>query len=140
MPSYAVDLLAEELSDGLARAQVLILGVSYRGGVKESAFSGAFALADELRLRGARALAADPLYSDAELSALGFEPWGGGEVDAAIVQADHSTYAATEAGGRARRARADRRPWHRRSGAVAGGRRDRAADRLKLMLERSAAG
>ncbi len=92
MPAYAVDLLAGELDGALAGARVLILGVSYRGEVKETAFSGAFAVADELRRRGARVLAADPLYSDAELSALGFEPWGGGEVDAAIVQADHSAY------------------------------------------------
>ena len=42
---------------------------------------------------GARPLAADPLYYDAELRALGFEPWDGGQVDAAIVQADHAAYA-----------------------------------------------
>jgi UDP-N-acetyl-D-glucosamine dehydrogenase len=93
MPGYAVDLLAGELADGLAGARVLILGVTYRGEVKETAFSGAFAARRELERRGARPLASDPLYDDAELRALGFEPWHGEEIDAAILQADHSAYA-----------------------------------------------
>jgi UDP-N-acetyl-D-glucosamine dehydrogenase len=93
MPAYAVALLAAELPGGLAGARVLILGVSYRGDVKETAFSGAFAVRRELERRGAVALAADPLYPDSELRALGFEPWQGEPVQAAIVQADHSRYA-----------------------------------------------
>ncbi|MBV8956542.1 MAG: nucleotide sugar dehydrogenase [Solirubrobacterales bacterium] len=92
MPAYAVELLEELLPDGLAGARVLILGVSYRGGVKEPAFSGAFGVARELERRGARPLASDPLYEPEELRALGFEPWDGGELDAAIVQADHAEY------------------------------------------------
>src|SRR5207237_1341024 len=44
MPSYAVDLLGE-----VAGRRVLVLGVTYRGGVKETAFSGALALRDELQ-------------------------------------------------------------------------------------------
>ncbi len=98
MPSYAVDLLAAELPDGLPGARVLILGVSYRGAVKETAFSGAFGLADELTARGATAVAADPLYDDGELRALGFVPWEGEDVAAAILQADHPQYAALTPG------------------------------------------
>ena len=94
MPAYAVDLLASELGADLAGLRVLVLGVSYRGDVKETAFSGAFALTAELRRRGATPVAADPLYSDDELASLGFAPWQGERVDAAIVQADHSAYAA----------------------------------------------
>ena len=93
MPAYAVDLLASELEADLAGQRVLVLGVAYRGNVKETAFSGAFALTAELGRRGATAVAADPLYNDEELTALGFEPWQGEPVDAAIVQADHSAYA-----------------------------------------------
>jgi UDP-N-acetyl-D-glucosamine dehydrogenase len=93
MPGYAVDLLAAELASGLVDARVLILGVTYRGDVKETAFSGAFATRRELERRSARPLASDPLYDDAELRALGFDPWDGGEIDAAIVQADHAAYA-----------------------------------------------
>jgi nucleotide sugar dehydrogenase len=93
MPEYAVALLADALGD-LGGARVLILGVAYRGGVKETACSGAFGLRDALAARGAIALAADPLYEDAELAALGFAPWDGGPVDGAILQADHAEYRA----------------------------------------------
>jgi UDP-N-acetyl-D-mannosaminuronic acid dehydrogenase len=93
MPAYAVQLLAEALGS-LEAARVLVLGVAYRGGVKETAFSGAFPLRDELAARGAAVVAADPLYDDAELRDLGFEPWDGAPVDAAILQADHDAYRA----------------------------------------------
>jgi UDP-N-acetyl-D-glucosamine dehydrogenase len=90
MPSYAVDLLGE-----VAGKRVLVLGITYRGGVKETAFSGALALRDELQSRGAsEVLGHDPLLSEAELEALDFVPWGGEPVDGAIVQADHEEYRA----------------------------------------------
>ena len=91
MPAYAVDLLGGRLGD-LAGRRVLILGVAYRGDVKETAYSGAFGLRDELAARGAAPVAADPLFSDDELRAHGFEPWDGAAVDGAILQADHSEY------------------------------------------------
>ncbi|MDX6704112.1 MAG: hypothetical protein QOF26_4338, partial [Baekduia sp.] len=95
MPAYAADLLGGDLSG----RRVLILGVAYRGGVKETAFSGAFALRDALTARGAEVLAADPLFADDELRAHGFAPWDGtSPVDAAVVQADHAEYAALSAG------------------------------------------
>ena len=93
MPAYAVDLLeaAIGLLDGVT---VGILGAAYRGGVKESAFSGAYGLADEFRARGAVVGVHDPLYSDDELRALGFTPLS--EMTSSptgfIVQADHSEY------------------------------------------------
>ena len=91
MPAYAVGQLREALGE-LAGSRVLILGVAYRGGVKETAFSGAFGLRDALAEAGAVPLAVDPLYDDGELRALGFEPWDGAPVDGAIVQADHDAY------------------------------------------------
>jgi UDP-N-acetyl-D-mannosaminuronic acid dehydrogenase len=91
MPAYAVELLADALGE-LRGARVLILGVAYRGDVREAAFSGAFALRDALSARGAAVIAADPLYDDAELRALGFEPWDGSAIDSAILQADHEAY------------------------------------------------
>ena len=94
MPAYAVGRLARALDGSLAGARVLILGVAYRGGVKETAFSGAFGARDALLAAGATPVTADPLYEPAELRALGFEPWDGEPVDAAIVQADHAAYAA----------------------------------------------
>jgi UDP-N-acetyl-D-glucosamine dehydrogenase len=91
MPAYAVGLLADALGD-LRGARVLILGVAYRGNVKEAAFSGAFALRDELAAAGADPVAADPLFDDDELRAAGFEPWDGAAVDGAVLQADHDAY------------------------------------------------
>lgn len=93
MPAYAVDRLESALGP-LAGQRVLILGIAYRGGVKETAFSGAFGLRDELTARGARPLATDPLYSAGEIAAAGFAPWDGGPVDGAVLQADHLDYAA----------------------------------------------
>jgi UDP-N-acetyl-D-mannosaminuronic acid dehydrogenase len=90
MPAYAVSLLADDLP--LSGARVLILGVTYRGAVKETAFSGAFGLRDELLRQGALPLASDPMYSDDELRGLGFEPWDGAAIDGVIVQADHPEY------------------------------------------------
>jgi UDP-N-acetyl-D-mannosaminuronate dehydrogenase len=72
----------------------VILGVAYRGNVKETAFSGAFALRDALAARGAEPLATDPLYDDDELRALGFEPWDGRAAAGFILQADHAAYMA----------------------------------------------
>lgn len=93
MPAYAAELLGDV--DG---KRVLILGVAYRGGVKETAFSGAFALRDALTGRGATVLATDPMFSDDELREHGFAPWdGASETDAAVVQADHAQYATLSA-------------------------------------------
>lgn len=92
MPAYAVSVL-QQLLGGLEGERVLILGVAYRGGVKETAFSGAMPLRDNLRARGALPVAADPLYDAEELRALGFEPWDGMPLRGAILQADHAEYA-----------------------------------------------
>jgi nucleotide sugar dehydrogenase len=92
MPAYAVDLLADALAGALDGARVLILGVTYRGDVNETAFSGAFPLRDELGRRGAEPVAADPLHDDGELRALGFAPWRGEPVTGVLLQADHAVY------------------------------------------------
>lgn len=92
MPNYTVGVL-EGAHGQLAGARVVVLGVSYRGGVKESAFSGVFPTVAALTARGATVLVHDPLFSDDEITALGFVPYHlGEEVDAAIVQADHAAY------------------------------------------------
>ena len=91
MPGYAVDLLAAAYGE-LAGADVLVLGASYRGGVKETAFSGVFPTVAALRERGANPYVSDPMYSVDELTALGLPPYAGERVTAAIVQADHAEY------------------------------------------------
>ncbi len=71
----------------------MVLGACYRGGVKETAFSGVFATVEALRRRGAVALVHDPLFAAGELAGLGLEPYGAGRpVDAAVLQADHAEY------------------------------------------------
>jgi nucleotide sugar dehydrogenase len=92
MPGYAVGRVAEVLGD-LSGLRVAVLGASYRGGVKETAFSGVFDTVAALRSRGAEVLVHDPMYSDEELAGFGWEPYHLGDpVDAAIVQADHAEY------------------------------------------------
>ena len=94
MPAYVVSR-AEELLGDLRGLRVAVLGASYRGGVKETAFSGVFPTVEALRATGAAVLVQDPMYSDDELAAFGWEPYHLGEaVDVAIVQADHPEYAA----------------------------------------------
>ncbi|OKL50225.1 nucleotide sugar dehydrogenase [Boudabousia marimammalium] len=92
MPSYVVGRVTELLGS-LAGMKVVVLGASYRGGVKETAFSGVFATVDELRKAGAQVLVHDPMYTDEELAKFGWDAYHLGEpVDAAIVQADHAEY------------------------------------------------
>ena len=92
MPEHAVSILAEQLGD-LKGKQVAVLGVSYRGGVKESAFSGVFPTVDNLKKSGATVLVNDPMYTDEEITSLGFTPYKlGAPVDALILQADHKEY------------------------------------------------
>lgn len=92
MPEYTIGLLEGVFGD-LAGARVVVLGAAYRGGVKETAFSGVYGAVSALERRGAIVLVHDPLYSDDELAALGFAPHHLGEpVDAAVVQADHADY------------------------------------------------
>lgn len=97
MPAHAVTLLAHALTSvnagDLAGKTVAVLGVSYRGGVKESAFSGVFGTVTALKSRGANVVVNDPMYTDHEIKELGFEPYHFGEhVDAVILQADHKDY------------------------------------------------
>lgn len=92
MPEYTVSLLEGAYGD-LNGARVVVLGAAYRGGVKETAFSGVFPTVAALESRGAQVWVHDPLYSDDELKALNLMPYQkGDEVDAAIVQTDHAAY------------------------------------------------
>jgi nucleotide sugar dehydrogenase len=94
MPAQAVQLLAE-LTGGLSGLRVAVLGAAYRSGVKETAFSGVFAVVRELALHGAIPMVHDPLYSEYELRGLGLEPYRIGEpCDAVVVHTDHPEYGA----------------------------------------------
>jgi nucleotide sugar dehydrogenase len=70
--------IVETAIGGLARTDVLVLGLTYRHGVKELAYSRALPLIADLKARGARVFAFDPLLDDAEIRRLGAEPWSWG--------------------------------------------------------------
>lgn len=92
MPEHAVAILSSELGS-LSGKEVAVLGISYRGGVKESAFSGVFPTVNALKAAGAKVLVHDPMYSDDEIKSLGFEPYKVGKsVAGVILQADHAEY------------------------------------------------
>lgn len=94
MPDYTVGLLEGAHGD-LVGQTVAVLGAAYRGGVKETAFSGIFATVASLAARGATVGVHDPLYTDEELTKLGFTPFHLGEAaDAVVIQADHAEYRA----------------------------------------------
>lgn len=92
MPEYTIGLLEGAYGD-LTGARVVVLGASYRGAVKETAFSGVFPAVEALKSRGAEVFVHDPMYSDEELQGLGFAAYHLGDtVDAAVLQADHPEY------------------------------------------------
>ncbi|MDY5584308.1 MAG: nucleotide sugar dehydrogenase [Arcanobacterium sp.] len=92
MPEYVVSRISQLLGD-LSGQKVAVLGASYRGGVKETAFSGVFATVDALQARGAEVVVHDPMYKDEELEKFGWAPYHFGDtVDVAVVQADHEEY------------------------------------------------
>lgn len=92
MPSHIISRIEQELV-GLEGKTVAILGLAYRGGVKEHAFSGAWDLIQELLDKKANPLVNDPMYSNQELEAMGLDSFTlGGKCDAAIIQADHASY------------------------------------------------
>jgi nucleotide sugar dehydrogenase len=74
----AVAAVADALG-GLAGVAVLVLGLTYREGVKELAYSVALRLVPALAAAGADVSAYDPLLSDDEVAALGARPWHWGE-------------------------------------------------------------
>jgi len=92
MPEHYIQML-EDAHGSLKGETVLVLGASYRGDVKETAFSGVFAVVDALRRRGANCWVTDPYYSPKELSDLGLPSAGRNEdVSAVVLQSDHRAY------------------------------------------------
>jgi len=92
MPYKVVTRLEHEMFS-LSGLTVAVLGAAYRGGVKETAFSGVFPTVDALRARGALVSVHDPIFSDEEIVAMGFEPYHRGEpIDVVVLQADHEEY------------------------------------------------
>lgn len=94
MAAYAVERL-EAVIGPLAGKAVLILGIAYRGDVREHAFTSAKLLQAALVARGARVFADDPLFTGNEIHALGYAPFHSEvahEVAAIVLQASHQAY------------------------------------------------
>jgi nucleotide sugar dehydrogenase len=76
----------------VAGKKCLILGVSFRPQVKESAYSPVFALASELEMRGAHVTVHDPMYTDEEIRRLDLIP---GEIkgsEVLVLNTAHDSY------------------------------------------------
>ncbi|MES2210124.1 MAG: nucleotide sugar dehydrogenase [Chloroflexota bacterium] len=87
-PEIAVHAI-EDAAGGLDGTSVLVLGLTYRDGVKELAYSRGVALVGRLGAAGALVLAYDPLLSEDEIRQLGAEPWSWGataDVRAIVTQ------------------------------------------------------
>jgi UDP-N-acetyl-D-mannosaminuronic acid dehydrogenase len=97
----AIGVVREALGS-LDGAGVLVLGLTYRHGVKELAYSRALPLIDGLRGAGARVYAFDPLLADDEVRAAGAEPWTWGSpapgVRAIVTQTADPRWGGLDAG------------------------------------------
>ena len=92
MPGHVVEVAKNALGS-LKGMRVVVLGAAYRGGVKETAFSGVFPIVDRLNDLGAHVTVHDPMFTADELQDLNLASHVlGSAVDVAIVQTDHSEY------------------------------------------------
>lgn len=92
-PSNVAKILADDFAH-LKDSEIVVLGVAYRGGVKESAFSGVFEIIRQLQKRGFKQITvSDPLFTDEELQSIGLIPSKSKEaVRGAILHTDHEEY------------------------------------------------
>jgi nucleotide sugar dehydrogenase len=96
MPYHTVDLLEKLLENSgipINGAKVMLLGVSYRGGVKEERFSPFFTVRDELTRRGAAVYGYDPLYTREEVEAYNViysDDFAG--IDGVVLLTDHDEF------------------------------------------------
>ena len=92
MPKHAVDLLQKGMGE-MQEKRVVILGLSYRAGVKEHAFSGTWDLVSEIQARGGVPLVHDPMYGPDEIRELGLMPFELNDpCHGLIFQANHVEY------------------------------------------------
>ncbi|MGA4670816.1 nucleotide sugar dehydrogenase [Propionibacteriaceae bacterium Y1923] len=93
MPEHTIAKVEDGFGGDLSGKRIVVLGASYRGKVKETAFSGVFPAVAALNARGAETLVHDPMFTAEELEKFGFTPYELGQpVDGAVIQADHPEY------------------------------------------------
>ena len=93
MPKYVADYLVKEMK-GIQGKEILILGLSYRSKVKESAFSGAFEIERILKGKGANVSFIDPFYNADEISNLGLNHFGGSKesIEIIVIHTSHPDF------------------------------------------------
>jgi nucleotide sugar dehydrogenase len=89
MPKHVVSRVLAR-AGSLVGKYVLVLGISYRSGVKETHSSGVFGLVEELEEQGAIVKVWDPNYSDSDVFRLKLNPFDGDKsmVDVLFLQTD----------------------------------------------------
>jgi UDP-N-acetyl-D-mannosaminuronic acid dehydrogenase len=101
MPAFTVEQLERELdAEGvdLADARVLVLGVTYRPGVKETRASPAIPIVSQLSTAGTDVFAADPMVDPGEYGAtpVSVEDVTDDEYDAAVLVTPHAEFDAID--------------------------------------------
>lgn len=96
MVDYSISKITNEI-ETLENKNVLILGLSYRGNVKEPTKSTTLLLIDQLKNKQANLWVNDPLFTDNEISKFGATPLSlksklVSEIDVVILQAFHQEY------------------------------------------------
>ncbi|WP_255259673.1 nucleotide sugar dehydrogenase [Lentibacillus sp. CBA3610] len=100
MADYAITKIEERIGS-LSDKNILILGLSYRGNVKEPTKSTALMLIDQLQEKGANPFVNDPSFSDREIrlydaAPLALNDQHCSEIDVVILQAFHDAYNAID--------------------------------------------
>ncbi|TDP80073.1 nucleotide sugar dehydrogenase [Brachybacterium sp. AG952] len=92
VPGHLVERAANLLGS-LQGLKAVVLGASYRTGVKETAFSGVFPVVEALLEHGAEVAVHDTYYDDEEIRSFGWDPYAIGDAaDLVIVQTNHPEY------------------------------------------------
>ena len=92
MPDYAIGLIKQRISS-LKDVSVAVLGITYRTGVKETAFSGAFPLIEILMQNGAKVYSDDPMYTAEEISEKNLKVLTDkSDIEVLILHTNHANY------------------------------------------------
>lgn len=96
MPYYLVKLVWEGLNEvqkNIAEARILVLGLAFRGGVKEERYSPAVPVIEKLKELGADVYLYDPLFSSDEIMKTGAKPSVGFQgMDCLVIITDHAEF------------------------------------------------
>lgn len=96
MPHHMVDLIIEALNEvgrGVKGSSILILGLAFRGGVKEARNSPAIPIIQRLRELHTNVFLYDPMFSKDEIESFGAEYSNGFDnMDCLVIVTDHKEF------------------------------------------------